>query len=253
VRLFAPMSLGCRYLGGALAAFRARYPEVIVDLQLGDGPFGSAVEDPDVALCFEAELRDSHVARSLMRTDVGVFAAPALLTRVDEPRHPLELRFADCLTLGSSRGATHWSFTNAASGESHTVAVKSVLNASHVEVLIDAAVHAAGIAMLPVSLVSELPAQGGLRRVLAEWECEAPTLYITYRSRRNQPMAVVKLIEYLTDAMRTPRLRPQAERLRLLAAPTTRHSRPESPAPADRNRHRRTQAGPSSMRGGLQR
>jgi DNA-binding transcriptional LysR family regulator len=96
----------------------------------------------------------------------------------------------------STRGASHWSFTHAASGESHTVAVKSVLNARRMQ--------GAGIAMLPVGLVSELSAQGGLRRIHAEWESEAPILYITYRSRRNQPMAVVKLIDHLTDAMLTP-------------------------------------------------
>jgi DNA-binding transcriptional LysR family regulator len=112
----------------------------------------------------------------------------------------------------STRGASHWSFTHAASGESHTVAVKSVLNASHIEAPL---CTGAGIAMLPVGLVSELSAQGGLRRILAEWESEAPILYITYRSRRNHPMAVVKLIDHLTDAMLTPRTQPQSERLRL--------------------------------------
>lgn len=216
VRLFAPMALGCRYLGAPLAAFRARYPKVVVDLQLRDGPLGGAGEDPDVALCFEGELRDSHVGRPLMRAEVGAFAAPALLSRNGEPRHPFELGLTDCLTLGSTRGASEWSFTHAASGESHTVAVKSVLNASHIEVLIDAAMHATGIAMLPVGLVSELSAQGGLRRILAEWESAAPVLYITYRSRRNQPMAVVKLIDHLTEAMLTPRTRPQEAPLRLL-------------------------------------
>jgi hypothetical protein len=57
--------------------------------------------------------------------------------------------------------------------------------------------------MLPVGLVSELSAQAGLRPISAERESQAPILYITYRSRRNQPMAVVKLIHHLPDAMLT--------------------------------------------------
>src|SRR5262249_37619304 len=57
IRMAAPALFARHYLGPALAAFRARYPQVQVDLQLCEGPVNAVLEEVDVALCLPQDLR----------------------------------------------------------------------------------------------------------------------------------------------------------------------------------------------------
>ena len=77
------------------------------------------------------------------------------------------------------------------------------MHANQIEVLADAAVHGAGIVMLPAFLAQAAEAQGQLRRILPGWRVAPLSLHLTYNSRRNQPMSVRKLIEHLVETLGT--------------------------------------------------
>lgn len=201
VRLAAPAGMGCRHLGPQLAAFRALCPEVTVDLQLLDDVLAARHEEPDLALCLTSQLRPAQIARPLARVGVGLFAAASYLARAGMPRHPTELAQHDCLTYGPARGAQPWVLRDAASGAAHTVQVRGTVHANHMDVLFEAALHGAGIVLLHLPLAQSQP---GLQRVLGDWQIEAETLHITYRSRRNQPMAVRRLFEHLVASFAAP-------------------------------------------------
>lgn len=203
VRLAAPAELGCLHLGSQLAAFRALRPDVTVDLQLLDDVSAAHHEEADLALCLTSQLRPAQIARPLTRIGVGLFAAPGYLSRAGEPKLASELPQHDCLTYGASRGVQTWLLRDPATGAAQSVDVRGTMNANHMDLLVEAALHGAGIVALQLHL-PVAKAEGGLQRVLACWQIESEMLHIVYRSRRNQPMAVRRLFEHLVSSFAVP-------------------------------------------------
>jgi molybdate transport repressor ModE-like protein len=201
IRLSAPALFGRHYLGPALAGFRQRFPSVLVGLDLRESTADALGEDVDLALCLAADLRPNQITRPLAQVMVGVYAAPTYLERRGEPAMPAELAEHDCLTSGTGRGRSNWSFTNRSGGARQSVSVRVAMQASHAEVLSDAALHGAGIVMLPSFMAEEALTQGQLRRLLPEWRVDPMSIHIVYGSRKNQPVVVRKLIEHLVDVL----------------------------------------------------
>ena len=201
IRLSAPALFGRHYLGPALAEFKQRFPRVLVGLDLCEGSGNALGDDIDLALCLSGDLRPTQIARRLAQVEVGIFAAPGYLERRSEPEQPAELVEHDCLTAGTGRAGSYWSFTQESGGERLTVPVRVALQASHAEVLADAALHGAGIVMLPAFMIEEAVAQGRLQRLLPDWGVDPMSIHIMYGSRKNQPLSVRRLIEYLVDVL----------------------------------------------------
>lgn len=203
VRLAAPAELGCRHLGPQLAAFRALCPDVTVDLQLLDDVSAAHHEEADLALCLTSQLRPAQIARPLARIRVGLFAAPAYLARAGKPELPAALTRHDCLTYGASRGLQTWLLRDPDTGATESVDVRGTVNSNHMDMLLEAALHGAGIVPLQLHLPLA-QAGGGLQRVLASWQTDSEMLHIAYRSRRNQPMAVRRLFDHLVSSFAAP-------------------------------------------------
>jgi DNA-binding transcriptional LysR family regulator len=201
IRIAAPASFGRHYLGSALGAFRTLYPQVQVELQLCEGPINVIFDEVDLALCLAEDLRPAQIARKLASVDVGLYAAPGYLARTGEPTHPSQLAGHDCLTSTATRASSAWSFKHAESDDPCTVSVKRALHANQYDVLADAAIHGAGIVMLPALIAQAAVNLGHLRRIMTDWRVAPLSLHLAYNSRRNQPMSVRKLIEYLIDIL----------------------------------------------------
>lgn len=194
VRLVAPTEIGPRYLGSQIAAFRVDHPDVTVDLQLSDGTGSGFDDEADLALCMADRIRSTQIARPLARIPTGLFATDDYLARMGEPLEPSALSNHDCLTCSVNKGRQTWVLRHVASRTTQAIAVEGSMNSNHTEVLFEAAVHGAGIVMLPLA---QMQPHGQLRRVLGGWEADSQMVHITYRSRKNQPLAVRRLIDHL--------------------------------------------------------
>lgn len=197
IRITAPAAYGRFALGQPLAAFRSRWPGVSVDLRLRDDPQDGQADDADLVLCVGPVLRSSRVARPLACIDVGLYASADYLRVHGEPAAPADLARLDALVNRHQRGAG-WSLRHRDTGACAVTPVRAVMHSTHDEVLLEAAIHGAGIAQLPAFLVDAAPAAARLRRVLADWTAAPVSVHLTYESR-NQPLAVRKLIDHLVE------------------------------------------------------
>ena len=201
VRLVAPAAFSRRYLSPALADFMARYPKVWVDLRMRQGQIDVVNDEVDVMLCLPSDLRPSLIARRIGAAEVGVFAAPRYLADRGEPKHPHDLLQHNCLTCEDTAGGTGWKFRQRVSAEALDVPVKGTMRSSHADALVGAAVHGAGVVLLPLFMVEEAVERGALRRLLPDWTSEPLALHLAYHSRLNQPLCVRKLIDHLVQVL----------------------------------------------------
>jgi DNA-binding transcriptional LysR family regulator len=197
VRLAAPATLSRRYLGPALADFTSRNPKVRVDIVTREGPIDVIADEVDMMLCLRSDLRASLVARRIGGTEVGLFASPRYLATRGDVEHPLDLLTHNCLTTCGAG----WTFRQRGSAQALDVPVKGTMRSSHADVLVGAAVHGAGVVLLPVFMVEDAVAHGSIQRLLPHWSSEPIALFLAYHSRLNQPLAVRKLIDHLVRVL----------------------------------------------------
>lgn len=207
VRMTAPPSF-VRAVGPAIAGFLAQHPKVKVDLQLRDAPADLVQEGIDLALRIAWDLPDSLIARRIGSAPLGLFAAPSYLARRGVPKHPNDIGQHDCLRYNGFGKSVPWTFEHPTTGERFLPNVAGKLATNSGEALMSAAVHGAGIAVLPWYLAAQPVAEGLLQPVLAEWSAPDLEFFITYSSRRNQPRRVRALIEWLAKHFEATALQP---------------------------------------------
>lgn len=200
IRLAAPVSLGAGRLAPLIADFIARHPRVHVELELTDCAATLDGDGVDLSLRLAWQLPAHLIARRIGELPIGVYGAPAYLQRKGLPRHPGELTQHDCVVHSANALAAPWQFLHPVTQESTAPALRRLMSANHVETLMSAAVHGAGLARLPRLLADPAVARGELQPVLGQWTCAPLGIFLVYRDRQHQPLRVRKLIEHLAEA-----------------------------------------------------
>ncbi|KAB1072668.1 LysR substrate-binding domain-containing protein [Methylobacterium planeticum] len=101
LRIVAPLGFGRRYVAPVVASFRARHPQVRIDLQLSDrlGRMPSEAWDLAIHVGETRDLTSSLTLRTLAPNARVVCAAPTYLGGRDAPRAPSDLRAHTCIAL----------------------------------------------------------------------------------------------------------------------------------------------------------
>ena len=200
VRLAAPMSFGLGHVAPILPEFLTSYPEVTVDLHLGDEMSDLIGGGFDIALRIAA-LRDSSlIARRLCQVRRLVVGAPAYFDRRGRPTHPAELADHDCLGYAYLPSPEVWRFIRTGGGESE-VTPAGPLRANNAAALSPAVLAGLGLAIQPEFTVWEYLAAGRLKQVLPDWSLPPVALHLVTPPGGLRPARVRVLIDFLAGRL----------------------------------------------------
>jgi len=198
LKINAPMSFGMLYLGDAIAAFMARYPDLKVEMMLTDRFIDPVEEGVDVTIRI-AELADSSlIARKLAPARRVVVASPAYIAAHGAPRTPDDLTRHRWLGYGTTTMQQRWSYVKD-DGTSRTVALTLALNSNNGHVLRNAALAGQGITELPTFLVGCDIAAGALEVVLNDYSPSGLGIYALYTPNRYLAAKTRALIDFLAE------------------------------------------------------
>ena len=196
VRLAAPMSFGLVHVAPVLPEFLLAYPEVTIDLQLGDEIVDLVGGGFDVALRI-ATLRDSSlIARRLCQVRRLVVGAPAYFDRRGRPTHPADLANHECLGYVYLPSPEAWHFVHVG-GEEAAVIPRGPLRANNADALAPALLAGLGLAIQPEFTVWEYLQAGRLEEVLTEWSLPRVALHLVTPPGGLRPARVSILIDFL--------------------------------------------------------
>lgn len=190
LRISAPLLFSQTAMGKLAAEFALKYPQVRLEVTTEDRPVDMVEEGYDLVIRVNPDPDATLVGRIFMRDRLVVVAAPALLRPAGNEPVPAIVR-------GAGTETACWQVSTA--GGTASIAVRPVLQLSSLLMVRDAARAGAGVAMLPVSLVSRDLAAG----TLAHWgdvDGSEIALWTLYPSRRLLSTRVSAFLDFIKQA-----------------------------------------------------
>lgn len=214
LRVMSMAAFGNRYVTPLVSAYCQANPRVTVEYNASQSPPDLLAEGIDVSIYLAQYLPDSAlVALKLGRMFSVLCAAPGYLARRGAPQHPQELARHTCLRLVNSSFSSGWQLDR---GSEHlTLEPQGPLTGNTTEVLLDAALHGLGIALLPAYSVVDGLRSGRLAQVLPGWRSPEIGIFALLPSSRfvdaktrawiallkeALPPAIERDMAYFTDA-----------------------------------------------------
>lgn len=201
VRINLPRAAAELVVVPRLAAFRAAYPDVRIDLAIDD-----AIVDV-VAKGFDAGIRSGTIVERDMisvpltpNLRMAVVGAPTLLSSLPEIGGLADLKGLPCVTYRwLQSGILHpWRFDGP--GGPVEIVVDSVLTANATDILLRSAIDGVGLAYLVESLVAPHVGEGTLVRVLNDWCRPFPGFHLYFSGRRQMPAALRVFVDFMRMA-----------------------------------------------------
>jgi DNA-binding transcriptional LysR family regulator len=200
VRLAAPMSFGIAHLAPLLPELLSAYPQVSVDLHLGDELVDLVGGGFDVALRIAALADSSLRARRVCRIRRLLVGAPSYFARRGRPAHPRDLEGHACLGYAYLPTPDRWRFVHA-SGEEAAVSPHGPLRANNGDAMMPALRAGLGLAVQPEFLVWKELAAGQLEVTMADWSMPPIALNIVTPPSGHRPARVAAVIEFLAGRL----------------------------------------------------
>lgn len=160
LRVTASLAHGRLYIVPLLGDFTARYPGIVIDLNLSDRIVDVLAGQADVAVRF-GQLADSPLtARKLGENGRVVVASPGYLARHGAPQMPEDLLAHNCLSFNFRRAEPGWPFRR--DGRDYALAVTGSIEANNGESLAQLARAGIGVARVGRFAVVDDLASGAL-------------------------------------------------------------------------------------------
>jgi len=197
VRLHLPRIAASMLVAPKLARFARDYPDVVLEITTEDSRVDLVAGHFDAGIHLSEYIeRDMIAVRVTHDMRAAIVGSPRYFESHPRPESPRDLLNHRCINIRiGSEGVYHWEFGRGK--ESLTVAVKGPLNVDDPELLIHAALDGIGLASLFEQHAAPYIASGAFVRVLEDWCPPFAGFSIYYPSRRQQPTALLALIEAL--------------------------------------------------------
>ncbi|MGR3484876.1 MAG: LysR family transcriptional regulator [Paracoccaceae bacterium] len=196
LRVSVATDFGVNHLSPILGAFLSKYPEIQVNMVMGNRYVELISEGFDMAVRI-GELEDSSLrARKLMETTTRMIASPGYLTTHGRPARIDDLNEHKLLHYSGQSGGAVWKLT-APSGERRQVRTAGWLTVNDGQSLLNACISGLGIAYLPGYLYADALEAGLVEHVIPDLPGETQGIYAVYPPGRFTQPKVRAFIDFL--------------------------------------------------------
>jgi len=196
LRIGSPLLFGHAFLGDFVAEFLVSHPEIEVELIVADRRFDVFEEGLDLAVHVIGPIEASLIARKIGSAERMCVASPSYLAQREPPRIPKDLLKHSCLVSSNDRRAT-WVFSK--EGRSESIAIQGRYSVNSVQLVLNAALRGAGVAVLPAFFCAEALRAGHLAPVLEDWSPGRSEIHVVYPGSRHLSARVRLFVDALID------------------------------------------------------
>lgn len=198
LRVSAPTYFGSTTLAPRIKEFRARFPEVTLDLDLSDRLVDLVKERFDVAIRISAMHDSSLVATRLAPCPTALVGSPAYFRRHGMPATPADLASHEGLGYSILRTPNEWRF-RAPKDRWVTVTVRSTIRCNNDFALKQFALDGLGLVNFPRFFVESELASGRLVQALADYPGPELAINAVYETRRHLLPKLRSFLNFLIE------------------------------------------------------
>ncbi|BAV46697.1 LysR family transcriptional regulator [Mesorhizobium loti] len=218
VRLSLPTPLGY-FISDRLAALLERHPDLQVELVLRDGPSDLVANAIDLEVRLGPVGDSSLMCRRIGWTTAFLVASPDYLEGRDKPRVPQDIRDHACICYSRGGDGRSWSFSSGA--DDVVLRIEPRLVANNSMAVHRAALAGAGLAVLSHILAGPDIESGRLVRLMPDFPPTRLPINVVYPSRRNVPLRVTTVLDFLVQAVRSDILMASSAPAQTIPEPST--------------------------------
>ena len=201
LRVGASLSFSLLHLIPAVRHFRARYPQMAVEIVSSNRYYDIIENGLDLAIRLRRVEADSSITiRRIAETRRLLAASPDYLERRGVPQHPDDLLSHDLILYSLADNWNDLLFTKGA--DSVKVAVDGGLIMNDGQLICEAARTGLGIVAQPTYILQADLDAGRLVRVLDDWDLPRLTMNIAYPSKYFVPLRTRLFIDFLVEDFR---------------------------------------------------
>jgi len=191
----------------ALCDFYQKYPDIRVDLGVGDRTVDYLAENVDCALRGGTPADQSLIARRVSEVEMLTCAAPLYIEKFGVPTRPEELE-NDHYSVSYFRAQTNRTlpFEFRKDNENLEINPRYLLSVNDSRTFVNAALNGLGVAQLPRFMIRDALAKGDLVEILPEWSREPFPLYIVYPPNRHLSNKVRVFVDWLVKLLSDAKL-----------------------------------------------
>ena len=186
----------------SLCNFYQRYPQIRIDIGVGDRLVDYIAENVDCALRAGTPTDQSLIARKVGEMDMRHYAAPFYIENFGMPEHPSELQ-DEHFSVGYLNSQTGQVLPMAFCRGEETLDInpRYVMSVNDSRSYVSAAITGMGIAQAPAFMVREAVEKGDLVPILTDWHCPPMPLYVVYPQTRHLSNKVRVFVDWLAKLM----------------------------------------------------
>jgi DNA-binding transcriptional LysR family regulator len=186
----------------SLCVFYLKYPDIRIDLGVGDRTVDYLAENVDCALRAGTPADQSLIARRVSEVDLITCASPLYLEKFGKPERPEDLE-TNHYSVSYFRAQTNRTlpFEFRKDNENLEVNPRYMVSVNDSRTFVTAALTGLGIAQLPRFMIRDALAKGELIPVLPDWTREPLALYIVYPPNRHLSNKVRVFVDWLVKLL----------------------------------------------------
>jgi len=193
LRVTCPVSLGRFKILPLIKTFLTQYPDIDLDLQIGDRMIDLVEDGIDVAIRV-GDLRDSTLRARRLGTAFRVCVASTdYLVEHGEPQTPLDLPRHSCILYSLLATGSVWPFELAPISVSGRFRVNSPAGVRA------AVLDGLGIGLVPRWLFADEIASGAVRVLLSDWRIPSLPINALYPEKRLLPRRASVFMDFLAN------------------------------------------------------
>jgi DNA-binding transcriptional LysR family regulator len=204
LRVYAAHVAGAAVVAPIWGRFLSTYPEVHLELAVGDAPIDIVAKGFDAGIGPRDRVpADMILVRVMGPMKIAVVGAPTYFARRRPPRVPDDLARHSCVQyrVAADGAVLVWPFER--NGKSRPISVDGRVMVNHTDLAVRAAVDGLGIAYTLEALAEPFVRSGHLIRILEDWSPSFEGLFLYYPGHRQVPATLRALIDMIGTARRS--------------------------------------------------
>jgi DNA-binding transcriptional LysR family regulator len=201
LRIYAVYVAGAAVVAPIWGRFLSTYPEVHLELAVGDAPIDIVARGFDAGIGPRDRMPADMIAVRVMGPmKIAAVGAPAYFARRRQPRTPDDLSRHSCIQyrMAGEGAVLVWPFER--NGKSRRISVDGRVMVNHTDLAVRAAVDGLGIAYTLEALAEPFLRSGQLLRVLEDWSPRYEGLFLYYPGHRQVPATLRAFIDMIRTA-----------------------------------------------------